>query len=149
MSIDLAHPPPNASNETALRISQAAPRFLKNSANALPWPLSLLTSDESPETWAAYETLFTQCLRTGDDASAKQLVERMVARFSDRNDRVQAYQGMWEEATAQSEKDLLRVLEIYGKLLEKDPTNMVCEMAPLRRDAADVCSPFRSAGSRS
>jgi hypothetical protein len=127
MSIDLAHPPPDASNETALRISQAAPKFLKSSANTLPWPLSLLFSDESPETWAAYETLFLQCLRTGDDASAKLLVERMVERFGDRNDRIQAYQGMWEEATAQSDKDLLRVLEIYEKLLERDPTNMVCK----------------------
>jgi ER membrane protein complex subunit 2 len=143
MSVDLAHAPPHASNQTAVHISQVAPKFLKNTANTLPWPLSLLFSDESTETWASYETLFMQCLRTGDDESAKLIVERMVERFGDRNDRIQAYQGMWEEAMAQDDEALMNVLEIYGKLLERDPTNMVRDAVPLMEDSADALQPVQ------
>ena len=43
---------------------------------------------------------------------------------------------------------VLRVLEIYGTLLERDPTNMVRDAAPVARTLLMPCSPFRSAGSR-
>jgi ER membrane protein complex subunit 2 len=125
MSIDIAHPPPRPNTETAVRISQLAPKFLKYSPKPAAWPWSLLSGDPSAETWASLETLYVQCLRTGDDKSAKEILERLVARFGEKNERVMAYQGMWEEATAQSDKDLERVLSIYGKILENDPTNLV------------------------
>jgi len=124
MSVDLTYPPPNPSPEISLRISQVAPKFLKNTSRSLLWPLSLLSRDETPETWIAYENLFMQCLRTGDDASARQILDRLVKRYGQTNDRVQAYQGMWEEAMAQDERDTTRVFEFYGRTLETDPTNL-------------------------
>jgi ER membrane protein complex subunit 2 len=125
MSVDLAYPPPNPSPEIALSISQLAPKFLKNAPKPASWPWSLLSSDPPAETWASLETLYIQCLRTGDDKSAKEILDRLIARFSDKNERVMAYQGMWEEAMAQNEKDLNRVLQIYEKILESDPSNFV------------------------
>ena len=128
MSIDLAHPSPNPSPDEAVRISQLAPKFLKNAPKAAAFPWSLLTPDPPAETWASLETLYLQCLRTGDDKSAKQILDRIVARFGERNERVMAYQGMWEEAMAQGEADVSRVLEIYSKILSNDPSNLVCRL---------------------
>ena len=127
MSIDLVHPPPNASPETALRISQLAPRFVKRSAKPAPFPLSLFTPDETTETWASYETLFMECLRTGDDRSAKQILDKLLLRFGDKNERVVALQGMWEEAMAQGDKGLIEVLKIYAEILENNPSNIVSD----------------------
>lgn len=125
MSIDLAHPPPNATPQDALQISQLAPKYMKRKGTILPWPLSLFARDDPAEVWASYETLFVECLRTGDDKSAKQILEKLVARFGDKNERVMAYQGMWEEANAQNEKDLIAVLKTYEEILVANPANMV------------------------
>jgi hypothetical protein len=125
MSIDLAYPPPNPSAELAVRISQHAPKFLNSSSFSLPWPLSFLSGDLTSERWSEYETLYMQCLRTGDNKSAKQILDKLVARFGENNERVMAFQGMWEEAMAENEKELINVLKIYGEILEKDPTIIV------------------------
>jgi hypothetical protein len=126
MSIDLAHPPPHTSHATALEISQVAPKFVKRWTKPAPWPLSLFSRDATPEIWASYETLYLECLRTGDDKSARQILDKLVERFGDKNERVMAYQGMWEEATARTEKDLVRALQTYEEILQKNPANMVC-----------------------
>jgi hypothetical protein len=65
-------------------------------------------------------------LRTGDDQNAKQILDRLAERFGDKNERVMAYRGMWEEANATNEKELKQVLELYGKVMEADPANIVC-----------------------
>jgi hypothetical protein len=125
MSVDLAYPPPKPSAETALRVSQQAPRLLRSSGVSFPWPLSLLAPDETPETWASYETVFISCLRTGDDRSARKILDKLIDRFGESNERVMAYQGMWAEAMAANEKDLFNVLKEYSEILDADPTNMV------------------------
>jgi ER membrane protein complex subunit 2 len=126
MSIDLVHPPPSPSPEVSLRISELAPQIIKNTARtSLPWPLSLISGDSTSDTWASLETLYMQCLRTGDDESARQILDRFVARYGETNERVMAYQGMWEESKAQNEEDLRKVFELYGKILTNDPANIV------------------------
>lgn len=127
MSIDLVNPPPNPSPEDAVHISQLAPKFLKNTPKPAAWPWSLISGDPPAETYIALETLYVQCLRTGDDKSAKDILDRLIARFGGSNNRVMAYQGMWEEARAVNEKDVIRVLEIYAKILEDDPSNLVSD----------------------
>lgn len=125
MSVDLVHPPPNISPETALRISQNAPPIINSSKSALPWPLSMLSADDSPDKWTQYENLYVSCLRTGDDTSARIILDKLVERFGESNERVMAYQGMWAEAKADSEADVKEVLKEYGAALEEDPTNSV------------------------
>ena len=131
MSVDLAHPPPNPSPEVALAISQLAPKFLKNAPKPASWPWSLLSSDPPAETWTSLETLYIQCLRTGDDKSAKDILDRLIARFGNKNEHIMAYQGMWEEAMAQNENDLKRVMQIYSKIFENDPSNFVGALSEL------------------
>jgi hypothetical protein len=128
MSVDLVHPPPNISPETALRISQQAPPIIDSSKSSLPWPLSLLSADDTPDKWTQYENLYVSCLRTGDDTSARIILDKLVARFGESNERVMAYQGMWAEAKADSVEDIKEVLKEYNETLEEDPTNTVCIM---------------------
>jgi hypothetical protein len=125
MSVDLVHPPPNISPETALRISQQAPPVINSAKSSLPWPLSLLSADDTPDKWTQYENLYVSCLRTGDDTSARVILDRLVERFGENNERVMAYKGMWAEAKADSEADIKEVLQEYNAVLEEDPTNTV------------------------
>ncbi|KAE9971337.1 hypothetical protein BLS_004473 [Venturia inaequalis] len=123
MSVDLVHPPPNISPETALRISQQAPPVIDSSKSALPWPLSVLSADDTPDKWTQYENLYVSCLRTGDDTSARIILDKLVERFGESNERVMAYQGMWAEAKAESPAEIMEVLKEYNDKLEEDPTN--------------------------
>ena len=126
MSVDLVHPPPSPSPELSIKISQLAPQVIKSTTRTqLPWPLTLLSGDETADTWASLETLYMQCLRTGDDKSARKILDTLLSRFGEKNERVMAYQGMWEEATAQNDDQLKKVLVLYAKLLEDDPANIV------------------------
>jgi hypothetical protein len=138
MSIDLAHPPPNSTPQDALQITQLAPKFLKRSGPSLPWPLSIFSRDDPPEVWASYETLFVECLRTGDDKSARQILDKLLARFGDNNERVMAYQGMWEEANAQNDKDLAAVLKTYEDILTANPANMVSGISRFNKQGANM-----------
>ncbi|KAF2416435.1 hypothetical protein EJ08DRAFT_673745 [Tothia fuscella] len=124
MSVDLVYPPPNISPKTALQISQRAPQVLKSSSQTLPFPLSLLSGDDTPEKWTTYENLFVSCLRTGDDKSARQILDKLLRRFGDKNERVMAYQGMMAEANAETEQEAIKMLREYGEELESDPTNL-------------------------
>lgn len=125
---DLVHPPPNLPPASALRLSQLAPRILSTSTtSSLPWPLSLLTSSETQETWASYESLLLACLRTGDDKSARQCLDRLKARFGENNQRVVALRFLYESAVA-DDKDLRRVLEDLERVLKEDRTSL-----PLRK----------------
>lgn len=122
---DLVHPPPNLPPASALRLSQLAPRILSTSTtSSLPWPLSLLTSSETQETWASYESLLLSCLRTGDDKSARQCLDRLKARFGENNQRFVALRFLYESAVA-DDKDLRRVLEDLEKVLKEDRTSLV------------------------
>lgn len=125
MTTDLLTPssflPPNE----VLHISQRAPQYIssQSSSISLPYPLSLLTNTESQEKWQTYENLFLACLRTGDDESAGLCLDQLTARFSKQNERVQALQGLYKEATATNDEELAEILEQYEALLEETPTN--------------------------
>ncbi|KAJ4411215.1 Inositol phosphatase SIW14 [Didymella pomorum] len=122
---NLLAPPSSISPPTALALSQKAPKILANPpTSSLPWPLSLLFSRETPESWAIHENLFFSALRTGDEKSAHQILERLEARFGEQNERIITLRGIYNEATAQSDADLEKVFDGYEKILREDPTNM-------------------------
>ncbi|KAF2405572.1 tetratricopeptide repeat domain-containing protein [Trichodelitschia bisporula] len=124
MSVDLISPPPNLTKEETLYLSQQAPHILQPSiAATLPWPLSVLFGNETQDTWGTYENVYLACLRTGDDKSARLLLDRLVARFGESNERVMAFKGMWAESKAETEQDCIKVLDEYKAELEKEPTN--------------------------
>jgi len=75
------------------------------------------------------------CLRTGDEESAHLCLERLTARFGTDNEKLMALRGLFQEAVAQDDIALKRVLDEYESILKKDPTNMVstlarCPLAP-------------------
>ncbi|PVH95029.1 hypothetical protein DM02DRAFT_571886 [Periconia macrospinosa] len=122
---NLLSPPAQITPNTALKLSQKAPIILSSSpTSSLPWPLSLLFSRETPETWTIHENLLLAALRTGDDASARQVLDRLTSRFGESNERIIALRGIYEEALAKDDKELTKILDGYGKVLESDPTNI-------------------------
>lgn len=121
---NLLTPPTSIPPPTALTLSQKAPPILSTSpTSSLPWPLSLLFSAESPESWTIHENLLLSSLRTGDDASARKILDRLTTRFGDSNERVIALRGIYEEALAKDSKELEKVFQDYEKILREDPTN--------------------------
>ncbi|KAF2684914.1 protein prenylyltransferase [Lentithecium fluviatile CBS 122367] len=121
---NLLTPPAQITPQTALALSQKAPPILSTSPTSpLPWPLSLLFSRETPETWTIHENLLFASLRTGDDASARQVLDRLTTRFGADNERIITLRGIYEEALAKDDKDLEKVFEGYEKVLKADPTN--------------------------
>lgn len=123
MAADLVHTIPNASPETAIQISQQAPPLIQ-ATKSYPWPLSLFLSSETQDQWTAVENLFVSCLRTGDDESARKLLDSLIDRFGERNERVMAYSGMYAESKIENEKDFIEVLKEYGEALEENPANI-------------------------
>ena len=103
---------------SALQLSQQAPQLLANAppSNEL-FPLSLLNAPESSDSWASYERLFYASLQAGDDKSAFLLLERLTKRFGADNERVMGMRGLYQEAVAESEEDLRKVLQEYNKIL--------------------------------
>ncbi|KAF2098946.1 tetratricopeptide repeat protein [Rhizodiscina lignyota] len=125
MSADLIQPFPSISPSTAVHLSQQAPQILQSSSSlSLPYPLSLLTSTETQETWMTYENLLISCLRTGDNEAARRCLDELLSRFGEKNERVMALQGMYEEAVAENDKELGAVMQSYEAVLKEDPTNM-------------------------
>ncbi|KAJ4307677.1 Inositol phosphatase SIW14 [Neodidymelliopsis sp. IMI 364377] len=123
-SANLLSPPSQIPPSTALALSQKAPLILStNPTSSLPWPLSLLFSRETPESWAIHENLLLSSLRTGDEASASQLLQRLESRFGEHNERIVTLRGIYNEATAQTTQDLEKVFDGYEKILREDPTN--------------------------
>jgi tetratricopeptide (TPR) repeat protein len=122
---NLLSPPTQIPPPTALALSQKAPLILSHPpTSSLPWPLSLLFSRETPESWTINENLFYAALRTGDETSARAILERLEARFGEKNERIITLMGIFNEATASSNQELEKVFEGYEKILREDPTNM-------------------------
>ncbi|KAF2854762.1 hypothetical protein T440DRAFT_416315 [Plenodomus tracheiphilus IPT5] len=122
---NLLSPPSQIPPQTALALSQKAPLILSSApTSSLPWPLSLLFSRETPESWTIHENLFYAALRTGDEASARSILSRLEDRFGEHNERIITLRGIFNEATAQSNGDLEKVFDGYEKILREDPTNM-------------------------
>lgn len=126
MSSSLLHPPAQLPPSVALQLSQEAPTILANtSASIASFSIGSLFSDpESAEQWTIYENLMLSCLRTGDEPSARICLQKLTKRFGESNERVMALKGMLQEATAEDDAALLRVVKEYQGILTKDPTNM-------------------------
>lgn len=125
MSTSLLVPPTNSSPETSLTLSRRAKAFF-NTQNSwfssLPYPLSLFINTESQEKWQIYENIFLACLRTGDHEAAYLCLEELHGRFSKDNDRLLALQGLYQEATANDNKELMEVMNKYNDVVKEDPT---------------------------
>jgi tetratricopeptide (TPR) repeat protein len=52
-------------------------------------------------------------------------LDRLLSRFGESNERIMALQGLYREATAESDSDLQKVLTEYDSILKGDPGNMV------------------------
>ncbi|KAF3163341.1 hypothetical protein TWF106_004167 [Orbilia oligospora] len=103
-----AHPTPSES----LALSQLAPSVLN------------LSITDTPEQWVLYESLLLSTLRTGDDTSARLILQRLADRFGNDNARIMALQGVYDECTATNQAQLEEVLKNYTEVLKDDPTNI-------------------------
>ncbi|EFR01787.1 tetratricopeptide repeat protein 35 [Nannizzia gypsea CBS 118893] len=111
--------------QASLRLSQQAPSFLKTQPSRFPsFPFSIFSQRESPELWTSYEQLLAACLRTGDDKSARECLDRLSSRFGEDNERVMGLRGLYDEATAADETALKKVLERYDGILQENPVNV-------------------------
>jgi len=127
MSSNILHPPAHLSPSVALQLSQQAPIILKDTPSSIsPFSIkSLYAASESVELWTSYENLMLSCLRTGDDESALLCLERLTVRFGTANERLMALHGLYQEATAENDAALQKVLEKYDAIIAEDPSNMV------------------------
>jgi len=137
MASSLLHPPAHLAPATALQLSQQAPALLQTTPSSISSysVSSLWSAAETAELWIVYENLMLSCLRTGDEESAHLCLERLTARFGTDNEKLMALRGLFQEAVAQDDIALKRVLDEYESILKKDPTNMVstlarCPLAP-------------------
>lgn len=150
MAVSLDQAPAYLSPSLALEASEKAPILLNRSlSSALPHPLSLFFTSETPGTWSVYENLFLSCLRTRDDKSARLCLEKLTDRFGASNERIMGLQGMYNEATAADGPALERILKSYKSTLDNDPTNMVRRDSPLRKPRAERSLADRQETSRS
>ncbi|TVY47720.1 TPR repeat protein [Lachnellula occidentalis] len=126
MASSLLHPPAHLSPSVALKLSQQAPYLLRTTPSAIsPYSLSSLWSAaESPELWTTYENLMSSCLRTGDEQSAALCLKRLTERFGADNERLMALRGLFQEAIANDNDALKKVLKGYENILVEDPANM-------------------------
>ena len=132
MAPSLIHPPSHLSPAEALHLSQQAPTVLQSlPAYVSSSPLfALFSAKETPDVWIKYENLLLSCLRTGDERSAHQCLERLVTRFGAKNERVMALEGLLKEAGARDNAELEEVLKEYDEILSQDGTNVVSLWAP-------------------
>jgi len=72
-----------------------------------------------------YERLLLSCLRTGDDEAAHSCLQKLIDRFGATNERVMGLRGLYQEAVAQDDSALERVLKEYNDVLADDPVNTV------------------------
>jgi len=127
MAPSLLQLPGQLSPAAALQMSQQAPAFLRSSPSTIsrsPFA-SLFSSKEKADLWLKYENLLFSCLRTGDEVSANQCLERLIDRFGEDNERVMALKGMVKEAEARANTELEAVLKEYDQLLSDNDTNIV------------------------
>jgi ER membrane protein complex subunit 2 len=127
MAPSLLHPPSQLSPAAAMQLAQQAPIVLQSSPSRISSNplLALLSASETPDLWLTYENLLLSCLRTGDEATAHQCLERLVSRFGDNNERIMALKGLTQEAAAVDNKGLETVLREYDGILKENDTNIV------------------------
>ena len=119
--------PLSQGNPEALSLSQQTAQYLqKYTPSRLPVPIPLLSSPESTDLWASYEKLLLSCLRTGDDKSAHMCLEKLIQRFGATNERVMGLRGLYQEAVADDDIALERILQEYEEVLEEGSVNTVC-----------------------
>ena len=114
------------SHTDAVKVSQNAPQYLEKQGNLqTSIILPFLSAKETPEVWMNYEQLLLSCLRTGDDKSALLCLNSLISRFGTDNERVMALRGLYQEAVAEDETALEKVLQEYENIVLQDPTNTV------------------------
>lgn len=119
--------PLSQGNPEALSLSQQTAQYLqKYTPSRLPIPIPLLSSPESTDLWASYEKLLLSCLRTGDDKSAHECLEKLIQRFGATNERVMGLRGLYQEAIADGDTALEKILREYEEVLEGGSANTVC-----------------------
>lgn len=123
--------PRRQSNSEALSLSRQAAHYLRNSpsSNTLI-PIPSFSFAESTESWAIYERLLVSFLRTGDDKAAHQCLEKLIDRFGPTNERVMGLRGLYQEAVANNQSALEKILAEYNDVLAEDPANTVCCCPP-------------------
>ena len=111
-----------------LPLSQRTDQFLRKngSIGALKIPIPIVSSPESTELWTECEKLFLSCLRTGDDKGAFLCLEKLIERFGASNEKIMGLRGLYQEAVAEDEAALRKILREYDDILAEDPTNTVC-----------------------
>ena len=117
----------------ALTFSQQSAQFIRGTSAFTylgGFPLALFPA-ESIEHWAEHERLFISCLRTGDDESAFIYLEKLIQRFGATNEKIMAFRGLYQEAVAENEPALRKILLDYDDILAKDPINVVRTLNPL------------------
>lgn len=125
MSNSLLLPPTSSNPETSLTLTLRAKAFFSSQSSwfsSIPYPLSLFINTESQEKWQIYENIFLACLRTGDYPSAYLCLEEVSDRFGKSNDRVVAMQGLYQEATAKDNADMVELTQTYNDIVMEDPT---------------------------
>ena len=128
--------PLSQGNPEALSLSQQTAQYLqKYTPSRLPVPIPLLSSPESTDLWASYEKLLLSCLRTGDDKSAHMCLEKLIQRFGATNERVMGLRGLYQEAIADDDIALERILQEYEEVLEGGSVNTVCYQTKRNRQA--------------
>ena len=135
MAPSLLQPPSYLSPADALHLSQQAPSILKSSPSSISTsPVgALFNRSESADLWVQYENLLLSCLRTGDDHSAKQCLQRLEARFGEGNERVMALKGLTKEAAAKDDGEMQDVLKEYDAILATNNANIVRLWSPSYR----------------
>lgn len=126
-----AHRPPASTHTTPSTI-------LALSRHAQPFLASPSSRADTPETWLLYENLLLTCLRSQDDASARVCLDRLTERFGEKNERVMALRGLYDEATADNTRELEAILRRYEEVLAEDPTNTVSSTAPVHGGFTDM-----------
>lgn len=114
-------------NSEALNLSQQASRFHQKHASTgtSTVPIPFLSYSESTELWVSYEKLLLSCLRTGDDKAAHLCLEKLIDRFGATNERVMGLRGLYQEAVAEDDAGLGRILKEYNEVLAEDAANAV------------------------
>ncbi|KAI4230104.1 MAG: hypothetical protein L6R36_000361 [Xanthoria steineri] len=123
MSTLFSTSPLRHSHSEALTTSQQAGKYIQqNSFSSTPIPIPFLSTPESTELWSTYENLLYSCLRTGDDKAAHSCLEKLGGRFGTNDERIMGLRGLYQEAMAEDQAALLRMLREYDQILAENPT---------------------------
>ncbi|KAL2114087.1 hypothetical protein VUR80DRAFT_768 [Thermomyces stellatus] len=145
MAPSLLRPQAHLSNKEVLELAQQAPTILRKNPRAFSTsPLAaLFSASETAELWIIYENLLLACLRIGDDESAQELLDRLVIRFGEDNQRIMALMGLVKEARATNNAELEGILKEYDEILE-NPDNKFTNIPIAKRRVALLKSIGRS-----